>query len=161
MIRNVIINDAKELVVIYNYYVVNSIITFDREPFSITEFEEKINTISPNFPFLIYEENNEILGYCYGSKWRKKPSYNNTVEITIYLKNGIQGKGIGTKLYSKLIEILKNQDYHTLIGGLTLPNDISIKLHEKFGFKKVAHFKEVGRKFDKWHDVGFWQLTFD
>jgi phosphinothricin acetyltransferase len=160
MIRNVVIEDAKEIVDIYNYYVVNTIITFDKTPFSTTDFEEKIKTTSSEFPFYVYEENNEILGYAYGSKWRKKPSYDNTVEITIYLKNGIQGKGIGTKLYSKLIETLKNQKYHTLIGGLTLPNEVSVKLHEKFGFEKAAHFKEVGRKFDKWHDVGFWQLTF-
>jgi phosphinothricin acetyltransferase len=159
MIRNVTIDDAQELVAIYNYYVTDTIVTFDKESFSIASFENKINDIYPNFPFLVFEENNEILGYAYGSKWRKKPSYDNTAEITIYIKNGIHGKGIGTKLYYELIQSLKTQNFHTLIGGLTLPNDASIRLHEKFGFKKVAHFKEVGRKFDQWLDVGFWQLT--
>jgi len=69
------------------------------------------------------------------------------------------GKQIGKKMYSELIQQLKTAKYHVLIGGLTLPNDASVKLHEGFGFEKVAHFKEVGYKFDKWHDVGFWQLT--
>lgn len=160
MIRNVTINDAQELVNIYNYYVTDTIVTFDKESFTIADFEEKIDTISSQFPFFVFEENNKILGYAYGSKWRKKPSYDNTLEITIYLKKDVQGKGIGTKLYAKLIEALKNEKYHTLIGGLTLPNEESIRLHEKFGFKKVAHFVEVGWKFNKWHDVGFWQLTF-
>lgn len=161
MIRNVDIKDAKSLADIYNYYVLNTAITFDRKPKTIQEFEGKINEITAQFPFFVYEENNKVLGYTYGSVWRKKTSYQNTVEITIYLKNGALGKGIGTKLYSHLIETLKKQNYHTLIGGLTLPNKASVKLHERLGFKKVAHFKEVGRKFDQWHDVGFWQLIFD
>lgn len=161
MIRNVKIEDAEALVNIYNFYVNNTIITFDRTPLSVATFEEKIECLTPTFPFLVYEEENEILGYAYGSVWRKKPSYKNTLEVTIYLKNGIQSKGIGTKLYTQLLETLKNKGFHTVIGGLTLPNEASVKLHEKFGFKKVAHFKEVGRKFDQWHDVGFWQLIFD
>ncbi len=161
MIRNVDIGDAKSLADIYNHYVINTIITFDRKPKTVQEFEEKINEITSKFPFFIFEENNEILGYTYGSVWRKKPSYQNTVETTIYLKNGVQGNGIGSQLYNHLIDTLKSKNYHTLIGVMTLPNDASVKLHEKLGFKKVAHFHEVGRKFDQWHDVGFWQLIFD
>ncbi|BAX79424.1 phosphinothricin acetyltransferase [Labilibaculum antarcticum] len=68
------------------------------------------------------------------------------------------GKGIGTKLYQELIERLTKLDLHVAIGGISLPNDESIALHEKFGFEKVAHFKEVGYKFNKWVDVGYWEL---
>lgn len=160
MIRPVTIEDAQQLVDIYNYYVVHSIVTLDLLPFSVQDFEEKISAISSQFPFIVYEENNEVLGYAYANTFRTKPAYNKTVELTIYLKQNILGKQIGKKMYSELIQQLKTENYHVLIGGLTLPNDASVKLHEGFGFEKVAHFKEVGYKFEKWHDVGFWQLTF-
>lgn len=159
MIRPVTVADAQQLVAIYNYYVIHSIVTLDLVPFSAKDFEEKISTISSQFPFIVYEENDEILGYAYANTFRTKSAYNKTVELTIYLKHNTLGKQIGKKMYSELIQQLKEENYHVLIGGLTLPNDASVKLHEGFGFEKVAHFKEVGYKFDKWHDVGFWQLT--
>lgn len=161
MIRDVTINDVKQIVDIYNYYVLNSIVTLDLIPFSEQDFEEKIKIISSQFPFIVYEENNVLLGYAYSNTFRMKPAYNKTVELTIYLKHDELGKQIGKKMYSELLDRLKKQNYHVVIGGLTLPNDASIKLHENFGFEKVAHFKEVGYKFDKWHDVGFWELILD
>ena len=160
MIRNVQIEDAQELLDIYNYYVVNTVITFDLEALSLDAFKEKITTVSADYPFIVYEENSEILGYAYGSKFRPKPAYNNTVESTVYLKHGTQGKQIGSKLYNELLFLLKQKNVHVVLGVLTLPNEASVKLHEKFGFKEVAHLKEVGLKFGKWQDVGFWQLTF-
>jgi len=74
------------------------------------------------------------------------------------VKNGIKGKGIGTKLYEKLFKELEQTDVHAIIAGIALPNDASVQLHEKFGFEKVAHFREVGFKFYKWIDVGYWEL---
>jgi len=160
MIRNVQIEDAQQLLDIYNYFVVNTVITFDLEALSLDAFKEKITTVSADYPFIVYEENSEILGYAYGSKFRPKPAYNNTVESTVYLKHGAQGKQIGSKLYNELLFLLKQKNVHVVLGVLTLPNEASVKLHEKFGFKEVAHLKEVGLKFGKWQDVGFWQLTF-
>jgi len=160
LIRKVRIEDAQQLVDIYNYYVLNSVVTFDDIPFESSVFEERIKTIASLFPFFVYEENNEILGYAYANKWRLKPAYKHTVESTIYIKHTATGKQIGTNLYSYLLSELKKQNYHAIIGGLSLPNNGSIKLHENLGFKKVAHFKEVGLKFNKWVDVAFWQLNF-
>jgi len=160
MIRNVQIEDAQQLLDIYNYFVVNTVITFDLEALSLDAFKEKITTVSTDYPFIVYEENSEILGYAYGSKFRPKPAYNNTVESTVYLKHGAQGKQIGSKLYNELLFLLKQKNVHVVLGVLTLPNEASVKLHEKFGFKEVAHLKEVGLKFGEWQDVGFWQLTF-
>ncbi len=158
MIRKANIHDAKQMVDIYNYYVLNSIVTFDEIPFSENDFKDRIHTISSQYPFIVFEEDNHILGYAYANMFRQKPAYKNTVETTIYLKNDVQGQAIGTKLYSELLNTLKEQNYHAVIGGLTLPNEASIRLHEKLGFKQVAHFKEVGFKFNKWLDVGFWEL---
>ena len=160
MIRNVQIEDAQQLLDIYNYYVVNTVVTFDLEPLSLDVFKEKITTVSSDYPFLVYEENSEILGYAYGSKFRPKPAYNNTVESTVYLKHGYQGKQIGSKLYEELLYLLKQKNTHVVLGVLTLPNQASVKLHEKFNFEKVAHLKDAGLKFGEWQDVGFWQLTF-
>lgn len=158
MIRPVHISDSEALQDIYNYYVLNTVVTFDIEPLTLLMFQEKLTKIDAEYPFIVYEENNEILGYAYGSKWRPKPAYEHTVESTVYVKHNVLGKQIGTKLYTELLLLLKQQDYHVVLGGLTLPNAASVKLHEKFGFKQVAHFKEVGLKFEKWIDVGFWQL---
>ncbi len=158
MVRVFKIEDTKYLLDIYNYYVLNSTATFDDDILSFEIFLEKVSQINTNYPFLVFEENSEILGYAYGSKFRPKPAYNKTVESTIYVKNGIYRKHIGTKLYNELLKLLKEENYHVVLGVLTLPNDASVKLHEKFGFKKVAHLKQVGFKFGEWQDVGFWQL---
>ncbi|MCL6294701.1 GNAT family N-acetyltransferase [Jejuia spongiicola] len=160
MIRPFDIKDIKVLLDIYNYYVLNTIVTFDIKALSLEIFTEKVNYINAKYPFIVFEENGNILGYAYGSKWRPKPAYNHTVESTVYVKHGEHGKQIGSKLYAELLSLLKQENYHVVLGGLTLPNEASVKLHEKFGFKQVAHFKEVGKKFDKWLDVGFWQLNF-
>jgi len=160
MIRNVQIKDTQHILDIYNYYVVNTVVTFDLEPVSLVSFQEKINTIIANYPFIVYEENNEILGYAYGSRFRPKPAYSHTVESTVYVKQGQHGKQIGTKLYKELLHLIQQENFHIVLGVLTLPNEASVKLHEKFGFKQVAHLKEVGFKFRKWQDIGFYQLTF-
>jgi L-amino acid N-acyltransferase YncA len=161
MIRNASTNDAKQIVDIYNYYVLNSVVTFDEEPFSEEDFKERIEIISSQYPFIVFEEDHQILGYAYANMFRQKPAYNKTVETTIYLKHGVQRRQIGTQLYTELLKKLKDQNYHAIIGGLTLPNEASVRLHERFGFKQVACFKEVGFKFNTWLDVGFWELILD
>jgi phosphinothricin acetyltransferase len=161
MIRNVTLNDAKQITDIYNYYVLNSIVTFDEIPFTENDFKQRIESISSTYPFIVFEENSNILGYAYANMFRQKPAYKHTVETTIYLHHEAKGNQIGTKLYTELLKQLKQQNYHAIIGGLTLPNEHSVKLHEKLGFKQVAHFKEVGFKFNTWLDVGFWELILD
>ncbi|MBC3757794.1 N-acetyltransferase [Hyunsoonleella sp. SJ7] len=158
MIRPLQIDDAKVLLDIYNYYVLHSTATFDIEPLTIAVFKEKINRINADYPFIVYEENNEILGYAYGSRFRPKPAYDYVVESTVYVKHDCHGKQIGTKLYSELLKLLRQMNLHTVLGVLTVPNDASIKLHEKFGFRQVAELQEVGMKFGEWQNIGIWQL---
>lgn len=159
MIRSVQINDAKALLDIYNYYVLNTTATFDIEPLTLNVFIQKIEQIVAEYPFIVFEEDNDILGYAYGSKFRPKPAYNHTVESTVYVKHNVHGKQIGTKLYAKLLELLGQGNFHIVLGVLTLPNEASVKLHKKFGFKQVAELKEVGLKFKQWQNVGIWQLN--
>lgn len=161
MIRPVHINDAQELLEMYNYYVINTTVNFDIEPLSLKTFLDKLNIITEDYPFIVFEENNEILGYAYGSRFRPRAAYNYVAESTVYVKHTAHGKQIGSKLYAELIRLLQETDLHTVLGVLTIPNEASIKLHEKFGFEQVANLKEVGLKFGEWQNVGIWQLNLD
>lgn len=161
MIRQFQLTDIDQIRDIYNHYVINSIVTFDESPFTHSLMKAKLENIQKlSLPiFVSLCEKHMINGFAYASKWKEKSAYNQTVETTVYVKHATQGKGIGSLLYEKLLSELKRTNIHVAIGGLSLPNDESIALHEKFGFKKVAHFSEVGFKFGKWIDVGYWQKT--
>jgi phosphinothricin acetyltransferase len=161
MLRNVQISDSKDICNIYNYYVLNSIITFDEEPLELKTIESMITESTADLPWLVAEINDQVIGYAYTSKWKSRYSYRYTVESSIYLHPNQTGQGFGKQLYSALISQLRSQNLHSIIGGISLPNPASIALHEKLGFEKVAHFKEVGCKFGKWIDVGYWELIFN
>ena len=158
MIEKVSIENTDAICDIYNYYVKNTIITFEENPVTYKEMENRVSEISSSYPFYIFKENNEILGYAYAYKFKERSAYRFASEVTVYLKNGSYGNGIGTKLYSRLLEELKVKNIHSAIGIIALPNEASVRLHAKFGFNKVAHFTEVGLKFNKWIDVGYWEL---
>lgn len=159
MIRDISINDAKRIAEIYNYYIKSTVITFEEDVVTENEMIERIKTTSSNLPWIVYEENNEILGYAYAREWKSRCAYKYSVESTVYLHQNKHGKGLGTKLYQELLKRIRNNNVHAIIGGIALPNNASIALHEKLGFEKVAHFKEVGYKFEKWIDVGYWELV--
>ena len=158
MIRGVIGDDIQQICKIYNYYIKNTIVTFEENPVFLDEMKKRVDEIISNFPYYVYVENDEVIGYSYAKNWKGRDAYRYTVESTVYLDNKAIGKGIGTQLYAKLLEELKKRKYHAVIAGIALPNEKSQYLHEKFGFKKVAHLTEVGHKFDKWIDVGYWEL---
>ena len=158
MVRNAIKEDVGQITSIYNYYILNSTVTFEKTPISNEIMEERISNIQVKYPWLVLEIEGQIQGYAYATEWKPRGAYRHSVESTVYLKNGKSGNGYGSELYSALINQLKNLNVHTVIGGIAQPNEGSIALHEKFGFKKVAHFKEVGFKFDQWVDVAYWQL---
>ncbi len=156
-VRLIETDDAAKIAQIYNYYVENTHYTFELAPVSIAEMERRIVEITRNFPFLVCEMNNEIVGYAYATQFKMREAYRHSVEVSVYVKNGEQGKGIGAALYERLFEILKQTSSHAIIAGISLPNEASIRLHENFGFEKVAHFREVGNKFNRWIDVGYWE----
>ncbi len=158
MIRSVLLSDARHICDIYNEYVRNSSITFEEIPVSVDEMMSRIETTTRNYPWLVYELNDEVVGYAYGRRWRERAAYRNSVETGMYVDSRFVGRGIGSQLQESLLEILKERSFHAVLNGIALPNPASVALCEKFGFEKVAHFKEVGYKFDKWIDVGYWQL---
>ena len=158
MIRQVELQDAKAITNIYNEYVLQSVATFDTEPVLEEEMRTRIAEISSRFPYLVYEENQEITGYCYAHTWKERSAYRYTLETTVYLSPGHTGKGIGMLLMKKLIGACRESGYRVLIACITEGNEASNILHEKLGFKQVSHFKKVGLKFDRWLDVADYEL---
>jgi len=161
MIRNVSHTDAPAIAEIYNHYIRETIFTFEEIKVDAKEIEKRIKNITVHYPWIVYEQDGEILGYAYGGEWRTRSAYRFVAESAVYLRHNLPSKGIGSQLYAELLQRLKAQGIHSVMGVLGLPNEPSIRLHEKFGFKKAAHFAEVGYKFGKWVDVGYWQLNFD
>jgi phosphinothricin acetyltransferase len=158
MIRAVRLEDATRICEIYNHYVRSSPATFEEELLVPEAIQKRIVDASEKYPWLVYEEDGRLLGYGYGRRWRERAAYRNSVETSIYLDPSAIGKGRGSALLGALLGELRARRFHCVIGGVSLPNDASVALLEKFGFQPVAHFKEVGRKFDRWIDVGYWQL---
>ena len=158
MIRPATTGDASRITGIYNHYVRSTIVTFDEEPIKRTAVAARIADTVVSFPYLVEEENGHVRAFAYASPWKSRGAYRQTAETTIYLDPECTGLGIGSRLYTQLIEALRERGIHALLGGIALPNPASIALHEKLGFTKVAQLKEVGRKFGRWIDVGYWEL---
>ncbi len=158
MVWSATTDDAARICDIYNHYVLHSTITFEEQPVSLDEMKQRIAEVLTGLPWLVLVEDEVIQGYAYASKWKGRCAYRYSVESTAYLADGSTGRGIGTRLYEALFTMLRQREMHVVMGGIALPNDASVALHEKLGFEKVAHFREVGRKFGKWIDVGYWQL---
>ncbi|EGM76597.1 sortase-like acyltransferase [Rheinheimera sp. A13L] len=158
MIRQATTADAAAIVAIYNHYVVNTSVTFEEQAVSAEQMAERIEQVqNDGLPWLVLEQNGELLGYAYATKWRARSAYRFSVESTVYVKASITSQGIGSQLYQQLLAELKDLGLHLVIGGITLPNEKSVALHEKLGFEKCGHFQQAGFKFEQWRDVGYWQ----
>jgi len=158
MIREAEDNDATAIAEIYNFYIRNTVITFEEDDLEVNEFIKRIQKVQTSgYCWLVAEEKGQVIGYAYSSKWNERSAYKNTAEVSVYLSHTAKTQGWGTKLYTELFNSLRKKSIHVVIGGITLPNAASVALHEKFGMEKVAHFKQVGYKFGQWLDVGYWQ----
>ena len=159
MLRHCLTSDAPAIARIYNYYVRETVITFEDEPVSGGEMQDRIAEVTARYPWLVWQESGALTGYAYAAPWKSRAAYRHSVEAAIYLDQGSTGRGIGTKLYEALIRELREMDVHCVVGGAALPNAASVALHEKLGFSKVVEFFEIGRKHGKWVNVAYWQLV--
>ncbi|MDB2076083.1 GNAT family N-acetyltransferase [Clostridium paraputrificum] len=157
MIREVKLSDAKAIVDIYNYYILNTNITFEEKQLTVDDMEERIIEKTAKHPWIVYERDGQVIGYAYLSGWHSRSAYRYSNEASIYLDSNEKGHGIGKELFGQLLEVSKCYGVHTIVSGITIPNTESISLHEKFGFKKIAEFEEIGFKNNKWLNVGYWQ----
>jgi len=160
-LRPALLSDADAIAGIYNHYIHHTIITFEEAPVDGAEIANRIQSrLEKGLPWLVAEADGAILGYAYASPFKDRSAFRYTVEVSIYLAPTATGGGLGTRLYAELFRLLREEGkYHIAIGGISLPNEASVAIHEKFGMEKVAQFKEVGFKFGTWIDVGYWQVT--
>ena len=147
------VEDASKILEIYKYYIENTTITFEYDVPTFVEFKERIKNTLLEYPYIVCEYKNEILGYAYAHKVWMRAAYQWDAELSVYIDKDYTGNGLGKKLYKILIEILKLQNVVNVYGCVTYPNEKSDKLHESFGFKKIGIFENSGYKFGKWIGV--------
>ena len=163
LIRHAVQEDLTALTEIYNYYVINSIATFDIETFSVEQRQGWIDQFSTTGPYQLFvaEQGGKAVGYAGSTRFRPKPAYNESVETTIYLSPEHAGSGVGSKLYAALFDALASESVHRAYAGLAMPNDGSRAIHLKFGFEPRYTLSEVGRKFDRYIDVEWFEKKLD
>jgi phosphinothricin acetyltransferase len=150
--------DADAIARIYNHYVEHTTITFEEVAVAPAEIARRIRDVqSASLPWLVAERAGGVVGYAYAGKWHARSAYRFSVEVTVYVDVAQPRAGIGTRLYAEMFPLLQARGMHALMAGIALPNEPSVAIHERFGFTKAAHFKEVGFKLGRWVDVGYWQ----
>jgi phosphinothricin acetyltransferase len=153
--------DLPALTAIYNHYVVHTPITFDVVPFEPEQrrawFDD--HGVRGRHRLLVAEEAGAVAGYASTSRWRPKPAYETTVESSIYVRHDALGRGIGRLLYQTLFDEIAGEDVQTIVAGVALPNAASVALHERCGFTQVGVFRKVGRKFNQFWDVAWFQRS--
>ncbi|MER7518928.1 N-acetyltransferase family protein [Streptomyces sp. NPDC126499] len=153
--------DLAALTEIYNHYVRETAITFDTEPFTPEQRLPWLRSHPEDGPhrLLVAQATKAggILGYATSSAFRPKAAYATSVEVSVYLSPTAGGRGVGTLLYEELFRALAGEDVHRAYAGIALPNDASVRLHARFGFRHVGTYGEVGRKFGRYWDVAWYE----
>ncbi len=157
-LRDARLEDADALAEIYNYFVLNSVVTFDLDAKPSEYFREQLREAT--LPWIVCTEEERVVGYSYASSWKSRCAYDRTVESTVYVKPEAARRGIGILLYRELLARLERAGTHTVMGGIAVPNEASVALHKKLGFERVGCLREVGWKFERWVDVEYWQKIF-
>ncbi len=151
-------DDAGEILAIYKPFVTATVVTFEEVVPTEDDFRQRITSVLKICPYLVCEVDGRIVGYAYATDFRVRASYRWNKEVTVYIREEYQGKRIGKSLYQAMFAILKQQNYGNLLAVITLPNEGSVRLHERFGFKPCAVFHQVGFKMGEWQDVGYWEM---
>jgi phosphinothricin acetyltransferase len=151
--------DLPELTELYNHYIRTSPATFDLKPFSLEARGQWFAKFSDSGPYRIFvaASENRVIGYTSCGRYREKQAYETSVELSVYLAPDYGRRGLGTRLYETLFDALRSTDLHRAYAAITVPNDASIALHRKFEFKSIGRFHEVGRKFDRYWDVEWFE----
>jgi phosphinothricin acetyltransferase len=160
-VRKAEVSDLSVITSIYNWAVENTTATFDINKQTEEQRKEWFDKHTGKHPLIVALSDGEVAGYCSLSLFREKEAYKRTAEVSVYVHPSYQKKGIGTILLSDIIERGKKLGYHAIIAGITSDNDVSMRMHQKAGFKKCGHLNEVGFKFGKWLDVVFYELLLE
>jgi phosphinothricin acetyltransferase len=161
MIRAVEEKDVGAIATIYNYYIAETTISFEEKSLSVEEMGARVAHIAAGFPYLVCEDDaGVVVGYAYVHTFRERTAYRFTVEDTVYVRHGWEGRGIGEALLRALIAATAQAGFHAVIACITHPNAASVQLHEKCGFAPLGIFRDVGYKFGQWLDVSYGELIF-
>jgi L-amino acid N-acyltransferase YncA len=150
--------DAEAIAAIYAPYVTDSVISFEYEAPTATEIAGRIERLTETHAWLVAEDDGEIIGYAYGCPHRERAAYQWATEVSVYVAARHQRRGAGRALYEELFGLLAERGFRLALGGIALPNDASVALHEACGFKPVGVYRGIGFKHGAWWDVGWWQL---
>jgi phosphinothricin acetyltransferase len=154
-LRDATAKDLPGLVDLYNHYITHTAITFDLAPITVASRRPWFDAHPTDGPhrLLVAVEGGQVLGYATSSRFRDKAAYARSVETSVYCAHTARGRGVGSALYRALFDLLADQPVHRAYAGITLPNPASVALHRRFGFHEVGVYREVGFKFDRYHDV--------
>lgn len=158
-IRSATHDDAPALLAIYRPVVESTATSFEVTAPTLEEFAARIEKVNQSWRWLVAQRGGRCIGYAYGSAHRERAAYRWSVEVSVYVHPNHHREGVGRALYSRLFEDLAQIGFCQAYAGITLPNNASIALHRSVGFEPVGVFKSVGRKFEKWHDVAWFQRT--
>lgn len=150
-------DDSAALAAIYAPYVTETIVSFETDAPGAEEIAERIAAGGDLYPWLVAEEDGALLGFASASRFRPREAYRFTVETSVYLARGAEGRGVGGRLYGALLDTLAAQGFAQAIGAISLPNPASVALHEKLGFAQTGVYRDVGFKLGRWVGVGLWQ----
>jgi L-amino acid N-acyltransferase YncA len=151
--------DAAQIAAIYAPFCLETAISFEMAAPDEGQIRERISTLTQRYPWLVaVSETRDVLGYAYASKHRERAAYRWSVDFTAYLAPEAKRRGNGTALYHALMKICQSLGYYRAFAGITLPNEASVRLHEKIGFRAIGVYRRVGFKLGRWHDVGWWSL---
>ena len=154
--------DAATLAAIYNPFITDTVVTFEEAPVTADDMAGRVRALqAQDLPWRVVEQQGRVLGYAYGGLWRSRAAYRHVAESAIYLGEAARGRGLGTQLYRDLFEALRLRDMRVVMGVIALPHPASVAFHERLGFRRAGLFTRVGYKFDRWIDVGYWQLELD
>ena len=158
MIRLAAAPDFAAIAAITNHYIRTTAIHFGSEDVTAEELRSSWSEQLETYPWLVHlDADGTVLAYAKSGTWRSRAAYRWTTETGIYVRVDRCGRGLGLPLYRRLLTVLQAQGFHGAIGGIALPNAASVRLHERLGFVPTGVVPRAGRKFDRWHDVGFWQ----
>lgn len=149
--------DLEGLNELYNHYVRTSAVTFDIDEISMEARREWFAGFGGRYRLVVAVEGARVLGYAHSKPFRPKQAYDPSVETTVYVAHTALGRGLGARLYEALFAAIAGEDVHRAYAGITVPNEASFALHERFGFKQVALFSEQGRKFGRYWDVAWFE----
>jgi phosphinothricin acetyltransferase len=151
--------DATQIATIYAPFCLGTAISFETAAPDEGQMRERISTLTQRYPWLVaVSGTGDVLGYAYAGKHRERAAYRWSVDFTAYLAPEAKRRGIGTALYRALIKICQSLGYYRAFAGITLPNEASVRLHERIGFRAIGVYRRVGFKLGRWHDVGWWSL---